>query len=120
MLNPNDSKLVNLVVRFGFNENFQQIRRRINYGTNPNECRSDAVTVKRLTNGCWTVESIAPDPGANLDGDEACMFKGTGRGTNASIESQGTYHMPFLMTLQEITGFENNGDPILDSCIPPQ
>ena len=120
-----DRDTVNLVVRFGlFNTNLQQIRRRINYGPIVNglnvddvleNCTSNLVTVTRLTDGCWTVESIAPDPEANpvVDGDEACLSKGTGRGKNASIELQGTYHMPFLMTLQEI-----KADGSLASCMP--
>ena len=112
MLLSTDSDTVELVVRFGFfNENLQQIRRRINYGPIVEGCTSHLVTVRRLTDGCWEVESMAPT-------DEACVFKGIGRGKNASIELQGTYHMPFLLTLQEITGTDDTG-PILASCEPP-
>ena len=115
------SSPANLVVRFGFfNENFQQIRRRINYGPIVNGlnvggvlegCTSNPVTVTRFSDGCWVVESIAPDLPTE-EGDEACLFKGTGRGKRASIELQGTYHMPFQMFLKDQReGIDTTGCP---------
>jgi len=107
---------VGLFLRFNVNKQdktFEQINFRDADG-----CKGDPVRVERLSEGCWTVESIAPDLGADpvVEGDEACLLKTTGRGRNAPIVVQGKYHMPFFMTLQAFSGnFDVAGVPLDDN-----
>ncbi len=49
--------------------------------------------------------------GDPVEGDVACLILDTGHGRRATFELQGTYYLPFMMTLQTFTGFDNNGDP---------
>ena len=106
-LDPGVSGLADLFLRFNVNKQdktFEQINFRIADG-----CPGNPVTVTRLDNGCWTVESTADD--------EACLFKKTARGRNAPIELQGKYHMPFFMTLHPFSGNFNDQGPIdVASC----
>jgi len=104
---------VKLVVRIdvftGQIDTPKQSTRTINYGTRLDDCGSDPVTVTRLTDGCWTVESNAPIPGVD-EGDKACLIQDIGHGRKAQPLLQGRYHMPFFMTLKEIT-FNELGNP---------
>ena len=89
----------------------KQSTRTINYGTRF-ECGSDPVTVTRLDEGCWEVESF-PD-------NVACLILDTGHGSKAAFELQGRYNMPFLMTLRTFSGLNEGNMPMeLASCGNP-
>jgi len=73
------------------------IKRIINFTDTPREgvCLGDDLTVSRLTEGCWLMEST----------DLGCLIrrnKGVGRSAKSVIE-HGTYNMPFLLELEDQT-----------------
>ncbi len=65
----------------------------------------DQVTVMRPTEGCWMLFSLATQEGCLTASNSHAG--GSGKKT-VSVEPQGRYHMPFLMTLQKI---EADGTP---------
>ena len=120
---PSGATFVDLVVGFGFYGDGAGTTRGINYGLDvtslnvadsPQTCFSNKVTVKRVTPGCWEVSSDFSAVG------QACLFKESGHGKNASILLQGKYDMPFMMTLQAFsrTFDPNTGAPLGDDGKP--
>lgn len=97
---------VGVGLRLGFRlDGDPNIKRIINFTSTPREgvCLGDNVTVSRLTEGCWLMESIVP--GLGEEGGEGCHIRrnsGVGRSTNSVIK-QGTYNMPFLLELEDQT-----------------
>lgn len=76
----------------------------------PDPDNGNPVTVMRLTNGCWIVFSD----------QEGCLtasnsHAGGSSKRTASVEPQGTYHMPFLLMLEDVRAAEPdiNGCPML-------
>ncbi len=108
---PMKWRTVGLNIRFTL-EGDEKITRTINFDPK-NESwacpagpdNGDQVTVMRPTEGCWMLFSLATQEGCLTASNSHAG--GSGKKT-VSVEPQGRYHMPFLMTLQKI---EADGTP---------